>query len=194
MTARSHFSIYCTGLLVLAATICGCAIMPGASPSAPPSSTTERVIADLTPKIESLYLAWHELDQTYKDIKYLERSLLFDPDDRQLGYVQTAGLHIQNASMRIHHQWERLAVVHYIRPDLMRDYLTLSVKGLTSAIDAIASDEVFLKIYSLHISQAVISGDLNKARDDIKKGADLMNRILDYLLPIANASAPPAAL
>ena len=194
MTSKHYFDICWIGLLALLAAVAGCESVPRAGTAAPQSINTEQVIADLTPDIESLYLAWHELDQTCKDIKFLERAFLFDPDDRQLGYIQNATLHIQDASVRIHQQWEQLSVLHYIRTDRMRDYLTLRVKGLTSAIDSIAYDEMFLTIYSPHISDAAISGDLNKARDNMKKCADWMNRILDRLLPIANASAPPVAL
>jgi hypothetical protein len=38
-------------------------------------------------------------------------------------------------------------VLDYIRPEMMRDYLTLCVKDLRSAIDEIGYDQLFLKIY-----------------------------------------------
>ena len=51
-----------------------------------------RVARSPTGAIEALYLSWHELNEIYKDIKFLERGFLFDPNDRQLGYIQKAAL------------------------------------------------------------------------------------------------------
>jgi hypothetical protein len=151
-------------------------------------------IAGLTPHIERLYLAWHELDQTYKDFKYLERGFLFDPDDRQLGYIQKAGLYVQDASVRIHHQWEKLSVLDYIRPEMMRDYLTLRANGLTAAIKEIEYDEKFLTIFGSFITHDAVTEDLNRARDLIEKNMGLLHQILENLLPIVNATAPSTTL
>jgi hypothetical protein len=125
MTQTHPASMGWISLIVLTAVLGGCAAVSGNGTAGPPAINTDTLIADLTPDIEALYLAWHELDQIYKDIKFLESGFLFDPDDRQLGYIQKAGLYIQDASVRIHHHWEQLSVLHYIRPEMMRDYLTM---------------------------------------------------------------------
>lgn len=182
------------GLFLLITTLSGCTALNRADGFRPQAIATESVIADLTPHIETLYLSWHELDQTYKDIKFLERAYLFDPDDRQLGTIQKASLYIQDAAVRIHHQWDRLSVLHYIRPEMLRDYLTLTVKGLTSAIEEIGYDEEFLTIYGSFITHDAVTVDLNRAQDGIQKNMEILNQILERLLPIANVALPPTAL
>ena len=179
-------------LLIVAAT--GCAGLNQTDQNEAQVVNVDQVIADLTPHIEKLYLSWHDLDQIYKDIKFLERGFLFDADDRQLGYVQKASLYVQDASLRIHHQWEQLSVLHYIRPELMRDYLTLNVDGLTSAIKEIAYDRQFLTIYGSFIAHEAVTQDLNQARHLIDKNYEILNQILERLLPIANAASPPTTL
>ena len=157
------------GMILLIATVTGCTRLNQTNGYETQAVDTDPIIAILTPDIERLYLSWHELDQTYKDIKFLERGFLFDPDDRQLGYIQKAGLYVQDASVRIHHQWEQLSVLHYIRPEMMRDYLTLNVKGLTSAIKEIEYDEKFLTIYGTFITHDAVTEDLNRARERIRR-------------------------
>jgi hypothetical protein len=181
-------------LLVLTAALTGCASVPGNGTAGPPAINTDVFIADLTPDIETLYLSWHELGQAYRDIKSLERGFLLDSDDRQLGYIQKAGLYVQDASVRIHHQWKRLSVLHYIRPEMMRDYLTIIAKDLTAAIDEIGYDDMFLNIYTPFIVSDAVIGDLSRARESMKKNADVLKQILNKLLPLANAVVPPTSL
>ncbi|WP_155315044.1 hypothetical protein [Desulfosarcina alkanivorans] len=185
MIPRHHWTNGWIGVLLLAAVFTGCTTGPAAAPPEPGTLDGHRILADLTPDIETLYLAWHELDQAYKDIKYLERAFLFDPDDRQLGTIQKAALYIQDASVRIHHQWEQLSVLHYVRPEMMRDYLTLRVKGLTSAIDEIGYDGMFLTIYRPHVKHQTVTSALDSARDIIEKNKRLLNQIRETLLPVA---------
>ncbi len=182
------------GMVLLITTLNSCTILNQADRQKTQTFNTDQVVADLTPQIESLYLSWHELDQIYKDIKFLERGFLFDPDDRQLGYIQKAGLYVQDASVRIRHQWEQFSVIHYIRPEMMRDYLTLRAKGLTSAIQEIEYDEQFLTIYGSFITHDAVTEDLNRARDGIQRNMGLLNQILEKLLPIANTPEPSMAL
>jgi hypothetical protein len=182
------------GLFLLFAFLSGCTAHNWADGAGPQPIATESIIVDLTPHIERLYLSWHELDQTYKDIKFLERAFLFDPDDRQLGYIQKAGLYIENAAVRIRHQWEQLSVLQYIRPEMMRDYLTLRVSGLSAAIKAIGYDDKFLAIYGSFIAHEAVTEDVNRARGHIEKNMDILNQILKRLLPLANATAPPTVL
>jgi hypothetical protein len=182
------------GMILLIASLTGCALFNQNEKYEKQAVSADQVIADLTPHIERLYLSWHELDQTYKDIKFLERGFLFDADDRQLGYIQKAGLYVQDASVRIRHQWEQLSVLHYIRPEMMRDYLTLNLNGLTSAIKEIGYDKQFLTIYGSFITHDAVTQDLNRARNSIEKNMDGLNQILEKLLPMANASSPPTAL
>ena len=192
---RRHDMGFCwIGLFLLTAAFIGCStgLRPGISGTQPVNA--DQVITNLTPDIERLYLSWYQLDQIYQDIKFLERGFLFDPDDRQLGYIQKASLYVQDAAVRIHHQWEQLAVLHYIRPEMMRDYLTLSVKGLTSVIKEIGYDEKFLEIYGAYIDHAAVTGDLNRARASIKENLGVLNQLLASLLPLANATVPPTAL
>lgn len=191
MTPRHHIGTGWIAILLIAAAFTGCTALLDAAPFGSRATIEERIVADLTPEIESLYLAWHELDQIYKDIKFLERGFLFDPDDRQLGYIQKAGLYIQDASVRIHHQWEQLAVLNYIRPEMMRDYLTFRVKGLSSAIDEIGYDEMFLTIYGSHVKHNAVTRALDSARDNIEKNKGLLNQILDRLKPLANSAVSP---
>jgi hypothetical protein len=181
-------------MALLIVVLTGCTILNQTDRQKTQTFSTDQVIADLTPQIETLYLSWHELDQTYKDIKFLERGFLFDPDDRQLGIIQKAGLYVQDASVRIRHQWEQFSVLHYIRPEMMRDYLTLRVNGLTAAIKEIGYDDRFLTIYGSFITHDAVIEDLTRARDGIKQSMDVLNQILERLLPVANPTAPPMAL
>jgi hypothetical protein len=194
MTLRHHIGSGWIAILLIAAVFSGCTALPDAVPFGSRATIEDRIVADLTPDIEALYLAWHELDQIYKDIKFLERGFLFDPNDRQLGYIQKAGLYIQDASVRIHHQWQQLSVLHYIRPEMMRDYLTICVKGLTSAIVEIGYDQMFMKIYGVGITHHAVTADLNRARSSIEKNNRLINGIRDKLLPLANPAGPRKAL
>jgi len=145
------------------------------------SDHNDRIIADLTPDIEALYLTWHDLDQIYKDMKFLERGLLFHPDDRQLGYVQKVGLYIQDASVRIHHRWEQLSVLAYIRPDMLHDYLTLNVNALTETIGEIDYDDRFIAIYAGSIHQQAFIEDIERARAKMEESVDLLKRLRDKL-------------
>ena len=181
-------------VILLTAVLTGCASVTRNRTAGPPAINTDALIADLTPDIETLYLSWHKLDQTYRDIKYLERGFLFDADDRQLGYVQKAGLYVQDASLRIHHQWKMLSVLHYIRPEMMRDYLTLIVKELASAIDEIGYDDMFLDIYTPFIASDAVIDDLNRAQESMKKNGGVLKQILEKLIPLANATVPPTSL
>jgi hypothetical protein len=180
--------------LILIPSLIGCGHINRADTSGSQVINSEQLIADLNPYIEMLYLNWHELDQVYKDIKFLERGFLFDPDDRQLGYIQKASLYIQDASVRIHDQWEHLSVLAYIRPERLRDYLTISVNGLTSAIAEIGYDEMFLDIYGSYISHDTVSDDLARARSSIKKNVEGLRQILQKVLPLANVAEPPTTL
>ena len=179
---------------VLIVAVAGCAMFPADDIPRPPSIDTSQFIADLTPDIEALYLAWHELDGIYKDLKFLERAYVFDPDDRQLGYIQKVSLYVQDASIRAYHEWERLSVLHYIRSDMMRDYLTLCAMRLSTAIDAIGYDRMFLVIYHPHIENEMVAGDVDRSLVSIKAQVDLMNRLSQKLLPIANAENIPTHL
>ena len=194
MKSRRLNAIGWMGKILLIATVTGCTLFNHTKGYETPGIDTHPIIANLAPDIERLYLSWHELDQTYKDIKFLERGFLFDPDDRQLGYVQKVSLYVQDAAVRIRHRWEQLSVLHYIRPEMMRDYLTLNVKELTSAIREIGYDEKFLTIYGSFITHEAVTDDLNRARDSIKINMGVLNQILERLLPIENTTTPSTVL
>jgi hypothetical protein len=151
-------------------------------------------IGDLAPDIEELYLSWHALDRIYKDIKFLERGFLFDPDDHQLGYIQKASLYLQDASVRIHHRWEQLSVLHYIQPAMARDYLTLTVDGLSTTLDAIAYDGMFLEIYATFIEEEAVIADLTRARKQLDAITGTLQRIRQQLVPVANSVGPSPAI
>jgi len=182
------------GMVLFAATFFGCAPLNQTNNGKTPGKDTDPIIAILAPDIERLYLSWHELDQAYKDIKFLERGFLFDPDDRQLAYIQKAGLYIQDAAVRIHHRWEQLSVLPYIRPEMMRDYLTLNVKGLTSDFKEIEYDQKFLTIYETFITHEAISDALNRAREHIEKNMGVLNQILARLRSITDTTSQPTFL
>jgi hypothetical protein len=182
------------GMILLIAAVTGCTLFNQTKGYETQAVDADPIIVILTPDIERLYLSWHELDQTYKDIKFLERGFLFDPDDRQLAYIQKAGLYVQDAAVRIHHRWEQLSVLHYIRHEMMRDYLTLNVKGLTSAIKEIEYDEKFLTIYGSFITHETVTDALNRARESIKKNMGVLNQILERLLPIENPTTQSTVL
>lgn len=171
--------IGCVGWLLVMAMLAGCTTL---RPD-PRSMDAERVIDDLTPDIEALYLTWHDLDQIYKDMKFLERGLLFDPDDRQLGYVQKVGLYIQDASVRIYHRWEQLSVLAYIRPEMLNDYLTLNVNALTAAIEEIEYDDRFIAIYAGFIHQKAFMADIDRARIKMEEAVGLLERLRVKLAP-----------
>lgn len=179
--------------LIMVTVLSGCAGSPRDGLTERHPSYADRIIVDLTPAIEDLYLRWHELDRVHKDIKFLERGLLFNPDDRQLGYLQKINLYIQDASVRIHHQWDRLSVIGYIRPDMMRDYVTLTVESLTSAADEIGYDVLFLDIYSSHVNNRAVAIEIEKAMKVIEANVGALNRILDKLRPLANVITQPVA-
>ncbi|WP_319525207.1 hypothetical protein [uncultured Desulfosarcina sp.] len=117
-------------------------------------------------------------------MKFLERGLLFDPDDRQLGYVQKIGLYIQDASLRIHHRWEQLSMLAYIRPDMLDDYLTLNVNALTAAIDEIDDDDRFIAIYAGFIHQKAFLEDIDRARAKMKEAVGLLEQLRGKLMPV----------
>lgn len=194
MKYRHTMPTWWIGCALLTALLAGCVDANGSRSSTSGSQTFhfDTVMAGLAPDIQKLYLSWHELNQIYKDIKSLESAFLFSPDDRQLGTIQKCALYIQGASLKIHHQWESLSVLHYIRPNLLRDYLTLSVNGLTSAIREIGYDQRFLNIYLPYITHDTVSTDLIRAQDSIEKNVALLNRILEKLEPIANVPGQPA--
>ncbi len=176
----------------------GCAALhqQPAQPGAEPFDA-ERVVATLTPEIENLYLAWHDLDQIYKDLKFLERGFLLDPDDRQLAYIQRAALYIQDASVRANHAWQQLSVLGYIRPDRMRDYLTVTVNALTEAINAIGYDDQFIDIYGAFIRHDAVQADLSRARNQMETIAVLLKGIRNRLAPMTNqknSNATPSSL
>lgn len=177
---------------LMAAILCGCSTPARWDPSTDSKPTA--IIGALTPDIEALLLAWHDLEAVYKDIKFMERGLLFDANDRQLGYVQKAALYVQDAAVRIRHRWEQLAVLNYIRPAMLRDYLTLSVNGLTSARQSIAYDGMFLDIYAAHITSADLRQDLARAGEKIQASLDVMDRIITTIRPLANPTTPPTRI
>ncbi len=181
-------------LLIATSTFIGCTLFNHTQGEKTDAVNTDPIIAILTPDIEILYLSWHELDQAYKDFKFLERGFLFDPDDRQLAYIQKAGLYIQDAAVRIRHRWEQLSVLHYIRPEMMRDYLTLNVKGLTLAIKEIEYDQKFLTIYGTFITHEAVTDALNRTRQRIKENVGILKQILERLLPIENPAGPSTVL
>ncbi len=182
------------GMVLFTAAFFGCAPLNQTNNGKTPGNETDPIIAILAPDIERLYLSWHELDQAYKDIKFLERGFLFDPDDRQLAYIQKAGLYIQDAAVRIHHRWEQLSVLAYIRPEMMRDYLTLNVNGLTSDFKEIEYDQRFLTIYETFITHEAVSDALNRAREHIERNMGVLNQILARLRPIADTTSQPTFL
>ncbi len=181
-------------LLIAAATLTGCSLFNHTQGEEIEAVNTDPIIAILIPDIEMLYLSWHDLDQSYKDFKFLERGFLFDPDDRQLAYIQKAGLYIQDAAVRIHHRWEQLSVLHYIRPEMMRDYLTLNVKGLTSVIKEIEYDEKFLTIYGTFITHEAVTEALDRSRERIETCMGVLNQILARLRPIENKTTQQTVL
>jgi len=186
LVATNLKNFHYTGIFVIALLLASCTGSNPSMRSEPLTSPPNRIIADLTPDIEALYLTWHDLEQIYKDMKYLERGLLFHPDDRQLGYVQKAGLYIQDASVRIHHRWEQLSVLAYIRPEMLQDYLTLNVKSLTVTIDEIGYDDRFMTIYAGFIHQQAFITDIDRARAKMKEAVDLLKRLRDKLTPLSN--------
>jgi len=194
MKSRRLNAIGWMGKILLIATVTGCTLFNHTKGYETQAVDTYPIIAVLAPDIERLYLSWDELDQTYKDIKFIERGFLFDPDDRQLGHVQKVGLYVQDATVRIRHRWEQLSVLHFIRPEMMRDYLTLNVKELTSAIREIGYDEKFLTIYGSFITHEAVIEDVNRALAKIRKNLDVLNQILEKILPLTNATAPPVSL
>lgn len=177
------------GSLVSVLLVIGCAGVGSPDPSASSNQDVSGLVEALMPDVEALYLAWHRLDAVYKDIKALEKGLLFDPDDRRLGYVQKASLYVQDAALRIHHQWQRLSVIGYIRHDSTRDYLTLCVKGLTSDLDEIAYDRMFLRIYAPAIGHPAVAADVDRAMAAIDANVAVLERILKALEPVA--ARPP---
>jgi hypothetical protein len=169
----------CVGWLLVMAMLAGCTTL---RPD-PRAMDAERVIDDLAPDIEALYLTWRDLDQMYKDMKFLERGLLFEPDDRQLGYVQKVGLYIQDASVRIHHRWEQLSVLAYIRPEMLHDYLTLNDSALAATIGEIDYDDRFIAIYTGFIRQQAVLADIERARAKMEEAVGLLKRLRDKLPP-----------
>ena len=177
-------------LLIFSAALMGCGAGARSPLTEPPAVHLDGFIGELTPDIEELYLSWHELDRIYQDIKFLERGFLFDPEVVQLGYIQKASLYLQDASVRIHNRWEQLSVLHYIQPAMVRDYLTLTVKGLSTTLDAIAYDRMFLEIYAAFIEEEAVIADLTRARNQMDTIKGTLQRIRQQLVPVANSVGP----
>ena len=184
----------CIGALLVIAVLVGCSGGHHLERIERRPIVGEAVIRDLDDDIETLYLAWHALDQVHKDIKFLERGLLFDPDDRQLGYVQKAALYVQDAAVRIHNRWEQLAVMNYIRPEMRRDYITLSVNGLTSTADEIDYDLMFMDIYTSFIDNDGVRQAFERASDRIQACMTAMQTLRRKLMPLGNADDPSVQL
>jgi hypothetical protein len=147
------------------------------------------IVDALNPEVEALYLAWHRLDAVHKDIKALEKGFLFDGDDRQLGYIQKASLYVQDAALRIHYQWQRFSVLAYIRPQMIRDYLTLGVKRLTLDRDEIGYDRMFLRIYAPAIDNAAVGADLERALERIDDCEAILEKMSKMLEPVVGRSS-----
>lgn len=178
MKTRTRRHLYASVLISLLAVLTGCTTLNRQPPATISEAIdTEEAIAELSPAIEELYLSWREFNEIYKDIKFLERGFLFDPHDRQLGYIQKTALYVQDASVRTGHIWERLSVLHYVRADKMRDYLVLSVNALTEAIDEIGYDDRFIDIYTAFIDHAAIQGDLRRARNQLADIATTLKKM-----------------
>ncbi len=188
--------LYPTSLLamfLLGAVLMGCSQGIRSPLSEPPGTHPDAFIETITPDIEALYLSWHELDQIHKDINYLKRGFIFDPDDRQLGYIQKVSLYLQDASVRIHNRWQQLSVLDYIHPAMLRDYLTMTAKGLATTLEAMAYDEKFIEIYAAFIEKDAVIADLDRARNQMDHIKGVLHRIRQQLVPIANNTRPSTA-
>ena len=73
---------------------------------------------------------------------------------------------------------------------MMRDYLTISVSGLTSTMDEIGYNDMFIDIYATFIAHDAVNNDLKRAREQMKKTIQLLDRIRQKLIPLANATHP----
>jgi len=144
---------------------------------------TTRLLSETTPEIEALYLAWLDFDQSRKDLKFLERGFLFDPDDRQLGYLQKIGLYLQDASVRMKSSWDQLSVFQYIRPEWMRDYLTLAGRTLTDSVEEIAYDQRFVSIYAEFMANSAIRKEIDRTQNQLEKAVDALKRVHEKILP-----------
>ncbi len=85
-------------------------------------------------------------------------------------------------------------MLHYIRPEMIGDYVTLSVNGLTSSLDEIGYDQMFMEIYAAFIAHDAVVEDINRARVQVEKTLEVMNRVRHKLLPVADAAVPPRVL
>lgn len=179
------------GVLIAMFVLTGCGTVQGPHRSSATPLPTEGIVARLGGDIEALYLAWHALDLAHKNLKSLEKGFLFHGEDRQLGYVQKASLYVQDASVRIHHQWARLAVLDYIKPPMLRDYLTLCLSSLTRDREEIAYDKKFLRIYTPFITDGTITADLGRAMTRIDENIAIIDRLIETLEPVVNQRATP---
>lgn len=66
---------------------------------------------------------------------------------------------------------------------MLRDYLTLCVKGLTADLDEIGYDRMFLHIYTAAIDNRAVSDDLDRAQARIDDNVAVLERIRDLLKP-----------
>lgn len=193
MKSKQRYPTSLLAMLLLGAVLMGCSQGIRAPLSEPSASYPDAFIETITPDIEALYLSWHGLDRIHKDLNYLKRGFIFDPDDRQLANIQQASLYLQDASVRIHNRWEQLSVLEYIQPAMLRDYLTMTVKGLATTLEAIAYDEMFLEIYAAFIEADAVLADLDRARNQMDNIKGVLHRIRQQLVPIANNTHPSTA-
>jgi hypothetical protein len=189
MKPRHYIKFNSVVLFALWVSFAGCAVFEQNQPSQSTRIDNSELISTITPAIEQLYLTWNDLDQKYKDIKFIERGYLSYPDDTQLGYCQKVALYVQDASVRIHHNWDRLSVIHYIRPEKMPDYLTLTVRSLLDDIGEIDYDDKFITLYAAFMQNEAVRKEIEQAQDLIRESVETLIEIKEKILPYTNTSA-----
>ena len=165
-------------LFLLTVLFAGCSAIKTAQ-----QADTTGLISATTSDIEALYLAWKDFDRSRKDLKFLERGYLFDPDDRQLGYLQKIGLYFQDASVRIHSSWDQLSVLDYVRPERMRDYLTLVDRSLEGTVEEVLYDQRFVAIYAEFIQNSAVRKEIDRVQDQLERAMEALKGVREKILP-----------
>jgi hypothetical protein len=177
------------GLIVLLILlVSGCA---ATAPKPPKTVPDDKALQDaaLVPVIEQLYLNFRAADQDYRRLRDLAEGYLFGPDD-QLSTYQKVYLHIGQANTICRNQWELLAIVDYIRPEMRSDYFTLRVRDLERAISETGTLLKAVDVYQAFLENRKVQRMVDDCVRRIETHVYLYEKLIAQMGPLKNPDKP----